>query len=239
MRDVAARRFALIVFDWDGTLVDSTMLIARALQQACRDLGSASPGRCRRALRDRARDWPTRCKSVAPDAAAASISGARRALPPPLPRARGRYSAVRRRARVVGRNSTRRAICWRSRPARPGRASTRALERNATQGAFHATRCADEGFPKPHPDMLLHLMDAAGRRAARNADDRRHDARSRAGAECRCVAVWRWHMARTPPRTWPSARRSRPCIRLRNCGRGLRATPDTRAERRRAVQGAE
>jgi phosphoglycolate phosphatase len=23
---------------------------------------------------------------------------------------------------------------------------------------FHATRCADEGFPKPNPDMLLHLM---------------------------------------------------------------------------------
>jgi phosphoglycolate phosphatase len=27
---------------------------------------------------------------------------------------------------------------------------------------FAATRCADEGFPKPHPDMLLRLMDQVG-----------------------------------------------------------------------------
>ena len=33
MRDAASRRFALIVFDWDGTLVDSTVLITLALQQ--------------------------------------------------------------------------------------------------------------------------------------------------------------------------------------------------------------
>ena len=43
MRDAATRRFDLIVFDWDGTLVDSTTLIAEALQQACRDLGLAVP----------------------------------------------------------------------------------------------------------------------------------------------------------------------------------------------------
>ena len=39
MRDAATRRFDLIVFDWDGTLVDSTTLIGEALQHACRDLG--------------------------------------------------------------------------------------------------------------------------------------------------------------------------------------------------------
>jgi phosphoglycolate phosphatase len=38
----------------------------------------------------------------------------------------------------------------------------RALASNGLEGAFHATRCADEGFPKPHPDMLLHLMDRLG-----------------------------------------------------------------------------
>ena len=43
MRDAATRRFDLIVFDWDGTLVDSTTLIAESLQQACRDLGVAVP----------------------------------------------------------------------------------------------------------------------------------------------------------------------------------------------------
>lgn len=41
--DAVPRRFRLIVFDWDGTLVDSTSIIARALQAACRDVGEPMP----------------------------------------------------------------------------------------------------------------------------------------------------------------------------------------------------
>jgi phosphoglycolate phosphatase len=37
------RRFDLIVFDWDGTLFDSTALIVRCIQAACRDIGVAVP----------------------------------------------------------------------------------------------------------------------------------------------------------------------------------------------------
>ena len=36
-------RFDLIVFDWDGTLFDSTRLIARCIQAACADVGAAVP----------------------------------------------------------------------------------------------------------------------------------------------------------------------------------------------------
>ncbi len=39
----AQRRFDLIVFDWDGTLSDSTALIVRCIQSACRDIGAAVP----------------------------------------------------------------------------------------------------------------------------------------------------------------------------------------------------
>ena len=39
------RRFRLIVFDWDGTLVDSTQLIASSIRAACRDLGLPVPSR--------------------------------------------------------------------------------------------------------------------------------------------------------------------------------------------------
>jgi phosphoglycolate phosphatase len=35
----------------------------------------------------------------------------------------------------------------------------RALQDTGLHGFFHASRCADEGFAKPHPDMLLFLMD--------------------------------------------------------------------------------
>jgi phosphoglycolate phosphatase len=37
------RRFDLIVFDWDGTLFDSTRLIARCIQAACADVGTTVP----------------------------------------------------------------------------------------------------------------------------------------------------------------------------------------------------
>src|SRR4051794_23750346 len=35
--------YDLVVFDWDGTLMNSTKLIARSLQQACADIGIAVP----------------------------------------------------------------------------------------------------------------------------------------------------------------------------------------------------
>ena len=37
------RRFDLIAFDWDGTLFDSTALIVRCIQAACREIGLAVP----------------------------------------------------------------------------------------------------------------------------------------------------------------------------------------------------
>ena len=37
------RRFDLIVFDWDGTLFDSTALIARCIQASCADLDQPVP----------------------------------------------------------------------------------------------------------------------------------------------------------------------------------------------------
>ena len=37
------RSFDLIVFDWDGTLYDSTVLIACCIQAACADVGAPVP----------------------------------------------------------------------------------------------------------------------------------------------------------------------------------------------------
>ena len=38
-----SKRYDLIVFDWDGTVMDSTAVIAGSIQAACRDLGLAVP----------------------------------------------------------------------------------------------------------------------------------------------------------------------------------------------------
>ncbi|MGA0610269.1 HAD family hydrolase [Caldimonas sp. KR1-144] len=43
MTDFRPRRFDLIVFDWDGTLFDSTALIVRCIQAACADVGTTVP----------------------------------------------------------------------------------------------------------------------------------------------------------------------------------------------------
>ena len=42
-----AKRFELIVFDWDGTLLDSAAAIVRAIQAASADLGLPVPSDAR------------------------------------------------------------------------------------------------------------------------------------------------------------------------------------------------
>ena len=43
MLDLRPRRYRLIAFDWDGTLADSTAIIAASIQAACRDVGEPVP----------------------------------------------------------------------------------------------------------------------------------------------------------------------------------------------------
>ncbi len=43
MTESSSRRFDLIAFDWDGTLYDSTALIAHCIQDAVVDVGGARP----------------------------------------------------------------------------------------------------------------------------------------------------------------------------------------------------
>ena len=38
-----AKRFELLIFDWDGTLMDSAAAIVEAIQAACRDLDLPEP----------------------------------------------------------------------------------------------------------------------------------------------------------------------------------------------------
>jgi phosphoglycolate phosphatase len=67
----------------------------------------------------------------------------------------------------------------------------RALEATGLGELFEATRCADEGFAKPHPDMLLMLMDITGvePRQALMIGDTTHDLELAANAGVDAVAV--------------------------------------------------
>ena len=151
-----AARYEMIVFDWDGTLMDSAAHIVYSIQSACRDIGLNPP----------------------PDERARWIIGlglrpALSNLLPELPESdypklaeRYRYhflardrelplfdgvsellGELRKRGRLLGvaTGKTRQGL-------------DRAMEHTASRGFFHATRCADESHAKPHPGMLLDLM---------------------------------------------------------------------------------
>jgi phosphoglycolate phosphatase len=67
----------------------------------------------------------------------------------------------------------------------------RALDATGLRPWFEATRCADEGFAKPHPDMLLMLMDITGvePRHALMVGDTTHDLELAANAGVDAISV--------------------------------------------------
>ncbi len=151
------RSYDLIVFDWDGTLMDSTALIVRAIQSSAGDLGLRIPTREQASyvigisLRDALAavlpdldpsDYPRlaeryRLHYFAGDQQLEPFAGVESLLRDL--RAQGRTLAVATGKSRVG--------------------LTRALETSGLGGYFHATRTADETFSKPNPAMLLELMD--------------------------------------------------------------------------------
>ncbi len=153
---MSQRRFDLIVFDWDGTLSDSTGLIVRCIQSACRDIGIAVPS----------------------DADAAYVIGlgltdALRHAAPVLPPERYpelgnryRHHYFARQHELVlfdgtlemlqdlkGRNH------WLAVATGKGRRGLdESLAHSQLRGMFDSTRTADETASKPNPTMLLELM---------------------------------------------------------------------------------
>ena len=156
MRSAGERTFRLVVFDWDGTLSDSTSIIAEAIQSACRDMGESIPS----------------------DAAARFVIGlglsdAIKTVAPGLPAHRHSELADHYRRHYLSREGEiplfegarelldelhggGYLLAVATGKSRIG--LDRALAYHGLAARFHATRCADEGYPKPHPDMLLHLM---------------------------------------------------------------------------------
>lgn len=151
------RRFKLIVFDWDGTLADSTSIIAAAIQEALRDMGEAVPEE-RSARYVIGLGLFDALRSVAPQLAVdrhAELAAHYRkhylSREDDIPLFEGAAALLEELELAgyylaVATGKTRMGL-------------DRVLVRNGLTTRFHATRCADEGFPKPHPDMLLHLMD--------------------------------------------------------------------------------
>ena len=149
-------RYPLVVFDWDGTLLDSAGAIVAAIQAASRDLGLSVPD----------------------DARARHVIGlglvdALRHAVPDLPAER--YQAMVERYRhhylsgdhqltlfdgvstlLQGLRERGHMLAIATGKSRLG--LERALDHSALRPFFQGSRCADECHSKPHPQMLEELL---------------------------------------------------------------------------------
>lgn len=183
------RQFDLIVFDWDGTLFDSTALIVQSIQASAADLGSTVPS-------DR-------------EAAYVIGMGLQEALQhalPDFPRERYAELANRYRHHYFARQHELTLFdgtvpmlqALKARGHRLGVATGKSrrglddvLQTVQLRGLFDATRTADETASKPHPRMLQELMEQLGVAPARTlmVGDTTHDLLLAANAGTASVAV--------------------------------------------------
>ena len=189
MPELVPRRFRLVVFDWDGTLADSAALIAASIQAACRDLGEPVPD-----------------ETIARYVIGLGLAEALRHVAPRLAPERYRDLTLRYRHYYLGGEAgiplfagaremldelDAAGILLAVATGKSRAGLTRALDQQGIADRFVATRCADEGFPKPHPDMLLHLMDRVGAdpRETLMVGDTTHDVELARNAGVAAVAV--------------------------------------------------
>lgn len=183
------RQFDLVVFDWDGTLFDSTALIVRCIQDACADLALPRPSDL--------------------DAAYVIGMGLHEALAhvtPSLPRERVGELAQRYRHHYFARQHELTLFAgslellhelkgrhhWLAVATGKSRLGLdEALKTAQLRGMFDATRTADETASKPHPQMLLELMGEFGIEPERTLmiGDTTHDLQLALNAGTASVAV--------------------------------------------------
>ncbi len=150
------RRFDLIVFDWDGTLFDSTALIARCIQSAAADLGLPVPS-----------------DESASHVIGLGLTEALQHAVPSLPASRYPELGQRYRQHYVARqhelvlfpgtlellHALKARNHWLAvATGKSRRGLDEALQTVQLKGLFDATRTADETAGKPHPRMLHELM---------------------------------------------------------------------------------
>jgi phosphoglycolate phosphatase len=183
------RRFDLIVFDWDGTLFDSTALITRCIQAACADLGTPVPS-------DRDASY------VIGLGLAEALQHAAPQLPPERYGELGlryRHHYIASQDDVVLFDGTLEMLQGlKARNHRIGVATGKtrrglddALRKARLENLFDATRTADETASKPNPLMLLELMDELGVRPDRTlmVGDTTHDLQLAANAGAASIGV--------------------------------------------------
>ena len=169
------KQFDLIVFDWDGTLMDSTGTIVRCIQASARDLGLPVPD-----------------QRAASYVIGLGLQDAMEAVLPDLdpkyyPRMveRYRYHYLSQDQELVLFDGVPEMLADLAQQGyflavATGKSRVglnRALDTTRLLSVFDATRCADETFSKPHPAMLQELTRELGQDLRRTVmiGDTTHD----------------------------------------------------------------
>lgn len=155
-----AKRYDLIVFDWDGTVMDSTAVIATSIQSACRDLGLTVPSDeaarhvigmgLLQALQHAVPDAPAHMHEPLAERYRHYFLAQDHAIPLFA-------QAEETIAELHGDGYLLAVATGKSR-----KGLERVMDSSGLRRYFHASRTADETFSKPHPAMLLELMDELG-----------------------------------------------------------------------------
>lgn len=186
---MARKQFDLIVFDWDGTLMDSTATIVKCIQASAKDIGLPVPD----------------------DNAAAHVIGLglQEAMEVALPGIdpkyyprmveRYRYHYLTKDHGLTLFNGVQEMLAELSQDGyflavATGKSRVglnRALNAVKLLSLFDATRCADETFSKPHPAMLQELTRELGQDIKRTVmiGDTTHDLQMAINAGAGSVAV--------------------------------------------------
>ena len=155
------QRYDLIIFDWDGTLMDSVDKIVRCMQAAASDLAYPDPGAA--SIRHIIGLGLTEAmQALFPSLAAADHGRLTQRYrehflhhdqtPMPL------FPGVDQGLQQLNQKNYLLAVAT----GKARRGLDRVLADTAMQGLFCATRCADEAFSKPHPQMLADILTATG-----------------------------------------------------------------------------
>ena len=183
------RRFDLVVFDWDGTLFDSTALIVHSIQAACRDLGLPVPD-------DERASWVIGLSlRSAMEHAVPSITPEQ--IPQMVDRYRFHYLARQHDLTLFPGvlemlHALKRRNHWLAVATGKSRVGLdEALRSVALKGVFDGTRTADETRSKPDPQMLSELMRQFGADPDRTLmiGDTTHDLQLAANAGTPSIAV--------------------------------------------------
>ena len=149
--------YRVVVFDWDGTIIDSASTIAECIQLAAGDVGLPVPS-----------------KEQASHVIGLGLHDALRYAVPDLRQEQMMEFVARYRFHFLSREDTmglfdgmqdllgdlRRTKTLGIATGKSRRGLDRSLEVTGLKPYFQASRCADETHPKPHPAMLLELMEA-------------------------------------------------------------------------------